>query len=131
MRTSCTNQAHYSLVRMCTPCSRHHPPPHWRSRSRVVVTSHHVLIGSGTVDVHTRSPLRHPSYSSLQTCSLCHHGSDWNLQTFHCFRYCIHAFAVQHTLQPSLAFCHTSTSLVPIPFPLLSPTSQGENNILL
>ena len=81
--------------------------------------------------VHTRSPLRHPSYSSLQTCSLCHHGSDWNLQTFHCFRYCIHAFAVQHTLQPSLAFCHTSTSLVPIPFPLLSPTSQGENNIFL
>ena len=56
------------------------------------------------------------------------------------FRYCIHASTVQHTLQPSLAFCHTSTSLLPIstPLPLPSPPlsspplyiSQGENNIV-
>ena len=54
--TSCTNQAHYSLVRMCTPCSNPHPPPNWRSRSRVVVTSSHVLFGSGTGAVHTHGP---------------------------------------------------------------------------
>ena len=51
--TSCTNQAHYSLVCMCTPCSKPHPLPPWRSRSRVVVTSYHVLIGSATGAVHT------------------------------------------------------------------------------
>ena len=52
MCTSCTNQAHYSLVRMCTPCSKPHRPPNWRSRSRDVVTSAHILIGSGTGAVH-------------------------------------------------------------------------------
>ena len=36
--TSCTNQAHYSQVCMCTPCSKPHPPPNWRSRSRVDVS---------------------------------------------------------------------------------------------
>ena len=51
--TSCTNQALYSLVCMCTPCSKPHPPPNWRSRSRVVVTSYHVLIGLNTGAVHT------------------------------------------------------------------------------
>ena len=55
MCTSCTNQAHYSLVCMCTPCSKPHPPPNWRSRSRVVA-SYHVLIGSGTGAVHTHGP---------------------------------------------------------------------------
>ena len=56
VRTSCTNQAHYSLVRMCTPCSKPHPPPNWRSRSGVVVTSYHVLFGSDTGAVHTHGP---------------------------------------------------------------------------
>ena len=58
------------------------------------------------------------------------------------FRYCIHASTVQHTLQPSLAFCHTSTTLVPISTPPSSPLPyppspplytnqlQGENNIV-
>ena len=38
---------------MCTPCSKPHPPPNWRSRSRVVVTSYQVFFGSGTGAVHT------------------------------------------------------------------------------
>ena len=53
--TSCTNQAHYSLVCMCTPCTKPHPPPLWWSRSRVVVTSYHVLIGSATGAAHTHT----------------------------------------------------------------------------
>ena len=75
----CTNQAHYSVVHMCTPCSKPHPPPKWRSRSGVVVTSYDVLIGLGTGAVHTHMvhiyacrystcifvPLHHPVLSLI------------------------------------------------------------------
>ena len=43
-------------VRMCPPCSKPHPPPNWRSRSRVFVTSYHVSVGSGTGAVYTHGP---------------------------------------------------------------------------
>ena len=56
--------AHYSLVCMCTPCSKPHPPAIWRSRSRVVVTSYQVLTGSGTGAVHTHGPHIHVRVAS-------------------------------------------------------------------
>ena len=67
--TSCTNQAHYNLVRMCTPCSEPHPPPNWRSRSGVVVTSYHVLIGSGSGAVYTRGPHIRKSVFHVHLCA--------------------------------------------------------------
>ena len=70
VHTSCTNQAHYSLVRMCTPCTKPYPPPPWRSRSRVVVTSYHVLIGSATSAAHTH--MVHIYVCRYSMCLLCH-----------------------------------------------------------
>ena len=66
-----TNQEHYSRVRMCTPCSKPHPPPNCnrRSRSRVVVTSYHVLIGSGTGAVHTHGPHIRMSVFHVHLCA--------------------------------------------------------------
>ena len=67
--TSCTNQEHYSLVRMCTPCSKPHPLLNWRSRSRAVVTSYNVLIGSGTGAVHTHGPHIRMSVFHVHLCA--------------------------------------------------------------
>ena len=56
---------------MCTPCSKPHPPPNCnrRSRSRVVVTSYHVLIGSGTGAVHTHGPHIRMSVFHVHLCA--------------------------------------------------------------
>ena len=70
--TSCTNQAHYSLVCMCTPCTKPHPPPLWWSRSRVVVTSYHVLIGSATGAAHTHTWSTYTYVGIYSICILCH-----------------------------------------------------------
>ena len=117
--TSCTNQAQYSLVRMCTPCSKPNPPPNWRSRSRVVVTSCHVLFGSGTGAVHRHTWSTY-TYVGIPCTSLCHftilfcHWSlcdsklphKWHLLC--CFPHDMHIVPCQHLLntRKSSAFSH-------------------------
>ena len=72
---------------MCTPCSKPHPPPNWRSISRVVVTSYHVFIGSGTGAMHTHGP--HYTHVGIPCASLCHftillcHWSLWDSKVTH------------------------------------------------
>ena len=86
----------------------------------------HMHIEKALLNTYVYKRLRYPSYLSLQICPLFHLSSDWNLQAFHCFRYCRYMH-LQHTLQPSLAFCHTSTSHVPISIcPPLPYQPKGE-----
>ena len=120
MCTSCTNQAHYSLVRMCTPCSKPYPPPNWRSRSRVFVTSYHVLICSGTGAVHTRGPhirmsvfhvhlvpLHHPVLSLYNLTRLYIHYGVFTIMYMWDLRACIYK---RHSVTPFLSFTADMTT---------------------
>ena len=112
---------------MCTPCSKPHPPPNWRSRSEVVVTSYQVLSGQALVlCTHTWStytyvcqysmcffvPLHHFIFS-LQRCPLQDISAVTGIYRHSIvLRYCIHAFTVQHTsiIISSLVFWHIYVS---------------------